>query len=135
MGLSAPQHALELGFRILIWIMYLWIETWTPFIRHIDEEELTLYRYPSVHSYVNKIYLHLIICCTPTIIFLFYYLIKRDENTIPDIINQFYGITLAYCLNALYTTTIKTTLGRPRPNFFLRCFPRWVRYQHRRLYW
>ncbi|KAJ8952904.1 hypothetical protein NQ318_006521 [Aromia moschata] len=100
-----------------------YLDTWTPFIRHIDEEEMNIYRYPSVHSYIKKKYLYVFMFAVPAIFYLLLYLTKRDEKTAIEIVHHAYGLTLAYCISATFTTFVKLTLGRPRPNFFLRCFP------------
>ncbi|CAH1155210.1 unnamed protein product [Phaedon cochleariae] len=115
---------LETGFRLGIWILFLWLDKHGPIIRHIDEDEMWMYRYPSMDSIVPKFYLYVIICVFPLIVFFLQFVINgRREQTIPDIFQSISGLTLAYCINGILTTTLKLTLGRPRPNFFHRCFP------------
>lgn len=69
-------------------------------------------------------YLYLFIAGVPLIILLFQVIINRkDKDTVPDVMHAFMGITLAYCINGMFTACLKVVIGRPRPNFFLRCFP------------
>ncbi|VEN57459.1 unnamed protein product [Callosobruchus maculatus] len=110
--------------RIALWTLYLNLNKLPPIIRHIDEEELWYYRYPSLDSIVPTTYLYLIMICVPTMIFAIHYLCQyKDERTAADILNGVNGLTLAYCLNGLFSGAMKITIGRPRPNFYLRCFP------------
>lgn len=68
-----------------------------PIIRHIDEDELWYYRYPSVDSYFPKLYLYIVIFGLPAIIFLLQYIINRKtQSTKADIANTIHGLTLAY---------------------------------------
>lgn len=95
-----------------------------PVIRHIDEDELWNYRYPSVPSIISKLHFTIIIITVPMIIFVCQFLITRNaKSTIADIYFAINGLTLAYCITGIFTATLKVIVGRPRPNFFLRCFP------------
>lgn len=58
-----------------------------------------------------------------TILFVQYLLNRKDNNTIASICSAIKGLTLAYCVNGIFTAALKLSVGRPRPNFFLRCFP------------
>lgn len=60
----------------------------------------------------------------PLSILICQYVINRNEKTtIPDIFNALKGLTLAYCISGMFTVALKLAVGRPRPNFYLRCFP------------
>ncbi|KAG5882436.1 hypothetical protein JTB14_025242 [Gonioctena quinquepunctata] len=111
-------------FRIVIWIFYMILDKQVPIIRHIDEDELWQYRYPSMASLFPKFYLYLFITLVPLAV-LFVQLIfnRREKSNIADIISTIIGLSLAYCINGVFTSTLKVNIGRPRPNFFLRCFP------------
>nr|CAH7736021.1 unnamed protein product [Callosobruchus chinensis] len=101
--------------RILLWLLFLHFNKLPPIIRHIDEEELWYYRYPSLDSYVPTLYLYLIMIFVPGIIFLIHYMCKySEERTAADILNAIHGLTLAYCLNGIFSSAMKITIGRPR---------------------
>lgn len=95
-----------------------------PYVRHIDEDELWYYRYPSVDSLVPRIHMYAIIVAVPFIIYFFQFVtLRKNPHTVPDIVSGIYGLTLAYCMSGLFVATLKIAVGRPRPNFYLRCFP------------
>ncbi|CAH1981991.1 unnamed protein product [Acanthoscelides obtectus] len=107
--------------RVGLWALFLELNNLPPVIRHIDEEELWYYRYPSLDSYVPTLYLYFIMILVPAFILFMHYLCSyREERTMADIINCVNGLTLAYCLNGLFSSTMKLTIGRPRYNW--RCF-------------
>lgn len=103
---------------------YRWLDKQVPVIRHIDEDELWNYRYPSHPSIVSKTNFYIFMISVPSIIFIFQLLINRNEkSTIAVVYYAIKGLTLAYCINGIFTAGLKLLVGRPRPNFFLRCFP------------
>lgn len=109
---------------INIWfVTYRYLSKWPPFVRHIEEEELWYYRYPSVPSIIPLTHLYVIMIGVPLFIYVGHLLCSKKETIYKDIRNQFYGISLAYGINGILTALLKITIGRPRPNFFYRCFP------------
>ncbi|XP_050293232.1 phospholipid phosphatase 5 [Anthonomus grandis grandis] len=114
------DHVAELLLRIILYIIFLWLDQQTPFIRHIEEEELWMYRYPLMPSIVPKWCLFFLLIFIPTVIFLAEYAVNQRYK---DIVKGFYALTLVYMLSGIFTVTLKLLVGRPRPNFFLRCFP------------
>lgn len=100
-----------------------YLNQWSPFIRHIEEEELWYYRYPSVPSILPLTNLYIMLIGIPAVVYFIHFLCSKKETIYRDIKNQLYGISLAYCINAVTTAILKLIVGRPRPNFFYRCFP------------
>ena len=47
----------------------------------------------------------------------------KEDYRFADIKNTILCITLLLPLNGILTNTIKLTVGRPRPDFFFRCWP------------
>lgn len=100
------------------------MEYQVPVIRHIDEDELWNYRYPLQPSIISEANLYIMLIGIPLIIFLIQYLINiKEKYLLPEICVALSGLTLAYCINGLFTASLKLIVGRPRPNFFMTCFP------------
>ncbi|XP_074039043.1 phospholipid phosphatase 5 [Leptinotarsa decemlineata] len=123
-GTGILEFFVSVTFRLIAWIFFLQLDRLVPVIRHIDEDEMWYYRYPSVDSIIPKRYLYVFITVVPSIVFILQFIVnRREKSTIPDIITNLNGLTLAYCINGVITSVLKLSIGRPRPNFFLRCFP------------
>ncbi|CAG9773023.1 unnamed protein product [Ceutorhynchus assimilis] len=118
--MDISTHVSELSLRALLSIVYFWLNQQQPFIRFIEEEELWMYRYPSVPSIIPKWSLYLLLILIPTLMFLIEFSINQRPT---DIIKGIYALTLVYAMNGIFTITLKLLVGRPRPNFFMRCFP------------
>lgn len=66
-----------------------------------------------------------VVIILPLLVFTLHFLLfgKRDRKEYVDAV---LGFTLAIPLNGVLTDTIKLIVGRPRPDFFWRCFPNGV---------
>ncbi|XP_024936268.1 phospholipid phosphatase 5 isoform X2 [Cephus cinctus] len=80
--------------RIILALSFLELEKAEPFARKIHVEELWLYKNPITTSYV------------PT-----------------TVLWALMAVTLTLGLNGVLTDMIKIIVGRPRPDYFWRCFP------------
>lgn len=111
----------ELVIRILLIVIFLVTEEMTPFKRIIQPEEWWLYKNPyAKQEVVNTSTLFLIALLSPFLtIFMVNYLGKRKRQLAPAIL----AASMALCLNGCITNLIKLMVGRPRPDFFFRCFP------------
>ncbi|XP_019908038.1 phospholipid phosphatase 5 isoform X2 [Esox lucius] len=94
----------EVSVRLLLLVVFLVTEQLPPFIREIQAEEMWLYRFHQVEK-----------DHVPTS------LMFRAERG--DLREALLAVTLALVLNGVFTNTIKLVVGRPRPDFFYRCFP------------
>ncbi|XP_035899826.1 phospholipid phosphatase 5 [Anopheles stephensi] len=118
----APEFNLPLEtiVRIALTCIYIALEFKAPFVRKIQQEELWLYRNPRTDSYVPLTMLWPIVLGVPGLVFTLHYLRSRDRQELRCAVLAF---TLGLGLNGVVTNTVKIAVGRPRPDFFWRCFP------------
>ncbi|PNF31588.1 Phospholipid phosphatase 5, partial [Cryptotermes secundus] len=96
------------------------LEGATPFTRKIQPDELWLYKNPRSDSYVPTNVLWPLVFVTPTAVILLVFLLQKDKT---DVSQAILGCSLGLSLNGVFTNIMKLIVGRPRPDFFWRCFP------------
>ncbi|XP_071947681.1 phospholipid phosphatase 5-like isoform X1 [Antedon mediterranea] len=117
---GAVSVVVEVFIRIALVAIFLITEELKPFIRIIQPEEMWLYKNPVTPSYVTTPVMFCIAVFTPiVVIFIFFSL--RGERT--DLIQALLAVGLALPLCGIITNSIKNIYGRPRPDYFWRCFP------------
>lgn len=89
-------------------------------MRTIQPEEWWLYKNPPTADYVPSLWLLPMTFLLPFTVVLTNYCISKDRN---DFSTANHVVTLAIALNGLTTSLLKVTVGRPRPDFFYRCYP------------
>ncbi|XP_058823848.1 phospholipid phosphatase 5 [Topomyia yanbarensis] len=110
----------ETVIRLLLFAIYIYFEIKDPFIRQINPDEMWLYKNPRTDSYVPLTALYPSVFGFAAVVFLVYYFRTGDFN---DFKSAWLGLTLACSLNGVITHSIKVAVGRPRPDFYWRCFP------------
>ncbi|CAM6085549.1 unnamed protein product [Calypogeia fissa] len=91
-----------------------------PFHRFVSRFNIDDYRYPRETTTVPTWSVLLIAVLAPLVGFFIFFIRRRSVR---DFHNAFLGLATAIALTALLTDSIKNTVGMPRPDFFLRCFP------------
>ncbi|KAK9885213.1 hypothetical protein WA026_010717 [Henosepilachna vigintioctopunctata] len=115
------ENAAEIGLRLILMFLFRYYDKAEPFIRHIQPEEVWLYKYPVTGSYVPCSVLWYICIGFPAFCFIMFYIFDTESRK--ELGKAFSSLTLAFSLNAFLTSLLKVLVGRPRPDFVARCFP------------
>ncbi|XP_006646182.1 lipid phosphate phosphatase 2-like [Oryza brachyantha] len=91
-----------------------------PFHRFVGAGMMTDLRYPMKSNTVPLWAVPIVAVIGPVIIFTAVYIRKRN---VYDLHHAVLGILFSVLITGVITDAIKDAVGRPRPNFFWRCFP------------
>lgn len=135
------SNVVDVAIRIILWVMFLYVkiisnyvrfiyfdtfffnsklETTNAFVRKIQLEEMWQYRNPRTPDYVSPQALFLSVILGPLFTTSLHLLMTQNRR---DFRAASWTWTLLLGLNGLATSLFKITYGRPRPDFFYRCFP------------
>ncbi|XP_022733615.1 lipid phosphate phosphatase 2-like isoform X2 [Durio zibethinus] len=91
-----------------------------PFRRFVGKDMMTDLKYPMKANTVPVWAVPMYSVLLPICVFLFVYHRRKD---VYDLHHSVLGLLFAVLLTAVITDAIKDAVGRPRPDFFWRCFP------------
>ncbi|BAT83010.1 hypothetical protein VIGAN_04010300 [Vigna angularis var. angularis] len=91
-----------------------------PFHRFVGQDMMTDLRYPLKSNTVPVWSIPIYAVLLPIVIFLVVYIRRRD---VYDLHHAVLGLLFSLLITAVITEAIKNAVGRPRPDFFWRCFP------------
>ncbi|XP_057424084.1 lipid phosphate phosphatase 2-like [Lotus japonicus] len=91
-----------------------------PFHRFVGRDMMEDLRYPMKDNTVPVWAVPLYAVLLPMAVFLFIYMRRRD---VYDLHHSVLGLLFAVLITGVLTDAIKNGVGRPRPDFFWRCFP------------
>ncbi|CAD6209811.1 GSCOCG00010824001-RA-CDS [Cotesia congregata] len=110
----------DIFLRAFLALLIVTLERTEPFNRKIHDDEVWLYKNPKTLSYVPVTVLWVTVFIVPMVVISVSFLIHRDKI---DFAQALLAVTLALGLNGVLTNIIKIIVGKPRPDYFWRCFP------------
>jgi len=121
----------EVIIRGLLFAYFVYLEFRQPFVRIIQTEDWYKYKFPSKSMDDDLLPTHrlftLVVLCPIAVITIRYLRCYRKsqlgETARLDFVAGFLSASLGILLNGVITNLIKNQVGRPRPDFFYRCFP------------
>ncbi|KAL5726569.1 hypothetical protein ACHQM5_009603 [Ranunculus cassubicifolius] len=91
-----------------------------PFYRFVGKDMMTDLKYPLKSNTVPTWAVPMYAVLLPIVIFVFVYYRRRD---VYDLHHSILGLLFSVLVTGVLTDAIKDGVGRPRPDFFWRCFP------------
>ncbi|KAF8399069.1 hypothetical protein HHK36_014935 [Tetracentron sinense] len=91
-----------------------------PFHRFVGEDMMTDLKYPLKSNTVPFWAVPIIAILLPLAVFILYYFYRRN---VYDLHHAILGLLFSVLITGVLTDAIKDAVGRPRPDFFWRCFP------------
>ncbi|KAK3163837.1 hypothetical protein QOZ80_1AG0008960 [Eleusine coracana subsp. coracana] len=116
----ARKHTHDWVVLVLLAAIVVGLHYTPPFSRFVGRDMMTDIRYPVKSSTVPAWSVPIISILCPLVIFISVYMSRRD---VYDLHHAALGVLFAVLITAFFTDTIKPLVGRPRPDFFWRCFP------------
>lgn len=118
---DSPEIWSELLIRgLLLSLVCLIHVTIPPYMYHLTPSDFESYKRPRRESFVPLWGMIAIVIVVPLTFFTYSVIVSRNYV---DSTQCFLAWTLALSINAFVTETTKLAVGRPRPDFFYRCFP------------
>ncbi|EYU30017.1 hypothetical protein ABFS82_05G036600 [Erythranthe guttata] len=119
-GKVAKTHKHDWLILILLGGIEIVLNITQPFYRFVGKDMMTDLRYPMKENTVPVWSVPLYAVLLPILIFTIYYIRRKD---VYDLHHSVLGLLFAVLITGVLTDSIKNAVGRPRPNFFWRCFP------------
>eukprot|EP00268_Persea_americana_P011358 TRINITY_DN1480_c0_g3_i1.p1 TRINITY_DN1480_c0_g3~~TRINITY_DN1480_c0_g3_i1.p1 ORF type:complete len:321 (-),score=36.23 TRINITY_DN1480_c0_g3_i1:269-1231(-) len=116
----ARLHMHDWLILIFLVVMEVVLNVVDPFYRFVGEGMMTDLKYPLKSNTVPFWAVPIIAILLPLAFFLVYYLYRRD---VYDLHHAILGLLFSVLITAVITDAIKDAVGRPRPDFYWRCFP------------
>ncbi|KAI3848417.1 hypothetical protein MKX03_036265 [Papaver bracteatum] len=116
----ARSHIYDWIILFLLMVLYLIIYLVHPFRRYVGRDMMTDLRFPLKEVTVRFWVVPLYAVVLPLIIFLGFYYRRKD---VYDLHHSILGLLFTVFTTGVLTEATKNATGRPRPDFFWRCFP------------
>ncbi|XP_042500655.1 putative lipid phosphate phosphatase 3, chloroplastic isoform X2 [Macadamia integrifolia] len=116
----AKSHKYDWLTLMLLVVIKISLYSIHPFYRYVGKGMMTGLKYPLKENTVPIWAVPMYAGLLPITIFLAFYFRRRD---VYDLHHGVLGILFSILLTVVITDAIKDAVGRPRPDFFWRCFP------------
>ncbi|CAN6163457.1 unnamed protein product [Urochloa humidicola] len=116
----ARLHLFDWIVLLLLVVMYGLLGLIQPFHRFVAEDMMTTLRYPMKDNTVPGWAVPVIAIVVPMVFIVGIYMKRRN---VYDLHHAILGLLFSVLITAVLTVAIKDAVGRPRPDFFWRCFP------------
>ncbi|GJU96969.1 lipid phosphate phosphatase 2-like protein isoform X1 [Tanacetum coccineum] len=116
----AKTHVYDWLILIVLTIIMIILNCIHPFYRHVGKDMMTDLKYPLKDNTIPLWSIPVYTILFPVTVFLAFYFRRRD---VYDLHHAILGLLFSMILTGVITFAIKDAVGRPRPDFFWRCFP------------
>ncbi|KAL9246252.1 hypothetical protein vseg_019810 [Gypsophila vaccaria] len=116
----ARTHVHDWLILVLLVLIEVGLNLIKPFYRFVGKDMMTDLKYPLHPNTIPIWSVPIYAVILPIIIFVIRYIKRKDVH---DLHHAILGILFAVLITGVITDSIKDAVGRPRPNFFWRCFP------------
>lgn len=116
----ARTHMHDWLILLLLVVIEVVLNVIEPFHRFVGKDMLTDLSYPLQDNTVPIWAVPIVAILLPMAIILVYYFIRRN---VYDMHHAILGLLFSVLVTGVITDAIKDAVGRPRPDFFWRCFP------------
>ncbi|BAT93814.1 hypothetical protein LR48_Vigan02g243300 [Vigna angularis] len=116
----ARNHVRDWLILLLLIVIEVVLFVIKPFYRFVGRDMMEDLKYPMQENTVPVWAVPLYAVLLPMAVFLLFYMRRRD---VYDLHHSVLGLLFAVLITGVLTDAIKNAVGRPRPDFFWRCFP------------
>ncbi|KAL1553615.1 putative lipid phosphate phosphatase 3, chloroplastic [Salvia divinorum] len=116
----AGDHKHDWLILLLLVVIEITLNVINPFYRFVGEGMMEDLKYPMKENTVPIWAVPLYAVLLPMTVFFLYYLRRND---VYDLHHSVLGLLFSVLITGVLTDAIKDAVGRPRPDFFWRCFP------------
>ncbi|TKW22385.1 hypothetical protein SEVIR_4G225000v4 [Setaria viridis] len=116
----ARLHLFDWIVLVLLVATYAVLGLIQPFHRFVAEDMMATLRYPMKDNTVPGWAVPIIAIVVPMVFVIGIYMKRRN---VYDLHHGILGLLFSVLITAILTVAIKDAVGRPRPDFFWRCFP------------
>lgn len=116
----AKVHVRDWLSLMLLLVIEVGLNVIEPFHRFVGANMMADLQYPLQSNTVPAWAVPMIAILLPFAVILVYYFVRRD---VYDLHHAILGLLFSVLITGVITDAIKDAVGRPRPDFFWRCFP------------